>query len=166
VIVARIARAHGLDGGLLLAAETDQPEALFQTGRRLRVVGAPNGPAEVMLARARPHSGRWLVHMEGITDRTMAEGLRGARLTVPRSELPDLAEGGFLLHDLIGMSVVEHGTELGTVREVYDLPAGPMLSVEVGDRERMIPLDEALLEEVDLDAGAIHVTLPPGLLEI
>jgi len=166
VTVARIARAHGLDGGLLLDAETDQPEVLFQAGRRLRVVGASNGPAEVTLARARPHSGRWLVHMVDVTDRTTAEGLRGARLTVPRRDLPGLAEGAYLLHDLIGMSVVENGTALGTVREVYDLPAGPMLSVEVGDREQMIPLDDALLDEVDLDAGAIHVTLPRGLLEI
>lgn len=167
VIVARVARAHGLNGGLLLDSETDVPEALFQRGRRLRVVGAPSaGPAEVEVAEARPHSGRWLVRMEGIADRTSAEALRGASLTVPRSELPDLPEGAFLLHDLIGLTVVDGGVELGLVRDVYDLPAGPMLSVEVDGRERMIPLNDALIEEIDLNADAIHVTLPEGLLDI
>lgn len=166
VIVARVARAHGLNGGLLLDSETDVPEALFQRGRRLRVVGAPPGLTEVEVAEARPHSGRWLVRMEGVTDRTSAEALRGASLTVPRSELPDLPEGAFLLHDLIGLTVVDGGVELGLVREVYDLPAGPMLSVEVDGRERMIPLNDAIIDEIDLATEAIYVTLPEGLLDI
>lgn len=166
VIVARVARAHGIHGGLLLDAETDRPEALFQTGRRLRVVGASGGPSEVEIASARPHSGRWLVTVVGIGDRTTAEGLRGADLTVPRGELPDLDEDALLLHDLIGLTVVEDDRELGPIRDVYDMPQGPMLSVEVDGRERLIPCDEAFIELVDLESRTVRVRLPAGLLDI
>jgi 16S rRNA processing protein RimM len=166
VIVARVARAHGLNGGLLLDAETDAPEALFQTGRRLRVVGRGGGPDEIELATVQVHSGRWLVTATGIGDRTRAEQLRGAQLTVPRSELPDFPEDGILLHDLIGLRVVEGERELGSITDVYDMPQGPMLAVEVEGRERLIPYDEAFVELVDLEARVVVVDLPAGLLDI
>ena len=166
VIVARVARAHGLHGGLLLDAETDAPEALFQTGRRLRVVGRGGGPTEIELATAQFHSGRWLVTATGVADRTAAEGLKGAHLTIPRSELPEFPEDGILLHDLIGLKVVEGDTDLGTVSDVYDMPQGPMLAVDIEGRERLIPYDEAFVELVDPEAGVILVDLPVGLLDI
>jgi 16S rRNA processing protein RimM len=165
VIVARVARAHGLHGGLLLDSETDAPEALFQTGRRLRVVGR-GGPAEIELVTVQFHSGRWLVTVTGVADRTAAEQLRGAGLTVPRSELPEFPEDGILLYDLIGLKVVEGEREVGAITDVYDMPQGPMLAVEVEGRERLIPYDEAFVELVDLNAGIVVVDLPAGLLDI
>ncbi len=166
VIVARVARAHGIHGGLLLDAETDTPEALFQTGRRLRVVGSTGGPPEVELTTARFHSGRWLVTVAGVSDRAAAEALRGAHLTVPRSELPDFPEDGLLLHDLIGMRVVEDEKELGEIRDVYDMPQGPMLAVDIDGRERLIPYEDPFVTLVDVDAGTVVVDLPAGLLDI
>jgi len=167
VIVARIARAHGIHGALLLDAETDHPEALFREGQRFRVLsGPPGAPDSVRLTDARPHGGRWLVTLEGVADRTAAERLRGGDLAVPRSELPHMDEGGYLLRDLVGAALVEGGETLGTVRDVYDLPAGPMLSVDVEGRERLVPFDAGFVVSLDLEAGAIHVELPEGLLEI
>jgi len=166
VIVARVARAHGIHGGLLLDAETDAPEALFQTGRRLRVVGASGGPSEVELVSAQFHSGRWLVAVQGVDDRTTAELLRGASLTIPRAELPDFPDDGLLLHDLIGMMIVEGELELGVVRDVYDMPAGPMLAVEIDGRERFIPYDAQFVVEVDVAMSRVLVELPAGLLDL
>lgn len=164
VIVARIVRPHGIRGGLLLQAETDHAEALFEAGRRLQLVDSD--ARALTLETARPHSGRWLVEVREVADRTAAEGLRGARLGVPRDELPDLPQGGYLLHDLIGMSVCEAGATIGVIREVYDQPGAPLLALEVGGRERLIPFQADLVVELDLDAGEVHMTLPAGLLDI
>ena len=168
VIVARVARAHGMRGGLLLEAETDHAEALFRPGRRLRLVG--DTPARwletLTLETARPHSGRWLVTVPEVADRTAAESLRGAHLGVPREELPDLPDGGYLLHDLVGMSVREGGETIGTIREVYDQPGGPLLALDVAGRERLIPFQADFVVEMDIDARVLHMTLPAGLLDI
>ncbi|WP_420616099.1 ribosome maturation factor RimM [Candidatus Palauibacter sp.] len=186
VIVARIARPHGIRGGLLLEAETDHAEALFRAGRRFDLIeagadtwpaadaradtgapadGAPR-PRALTLETARPHGRRWLVEVREVADRTAAEKLRGARLGVPREELPDLSDGGYLLHDLIGMSVCEADMTIGVIREVYDQPGAPLLALEVGGRERLIPFEADLVVELDFEAGEIHMKLPAGLLDI
>lgn len=176
VIVARIARPHGIRGGLLLEAETDHAEALFRAGRRLDLfdaradTGAPPGgaprPRALTVESARLHGRRWLVEVREVADRTAAEKLRGARLGVPREELPDLPDGGYLLHDLIGMSVCEADVTIGVIREVYDQPGAPLLALDVGGRERLIPFEADLVVELDFEAGEVHMELPAGLLDI
>jgi 16S rRNA processing protein RimM len=115
---------------------------------------------------ARLHSGRWLVEVREVADRTAAEKLRGARLGVPREELPDLPDGGYLLHDLIGMSVCEADMTIGVIREVYDQPGAPLLALEVDGRERLVPFEAELVVELDFEAGEVHMKLPAGLLDI
>lgn len=170
VIVARIARPHGIRGGLLLEAETDHAEALFQAGRRLQLIDqgadAALPPPALTVETARLHGGRWLVEVREVADRTAAERLRGARLGVPREELPDLPDGGYLLHDLIGMSVCEEDTTIGVIREVYDQPGAPLLALDVDGRERLVPFDAELVVELDFEAGEVHMKLPAGLLDI
>ena len=167
VIVARIARAHGLGGGLILDAETDHAEALFHTGRRLQIIGGrPDVPPSLTLVSARPHSGRWLVVVEEVGDRGAADLLRGTAVAVSREELPDLDDGDYLLNDLIGLRVLERGETLGEIVDVLDMPAGPMLSVRVDGRDRLIPFDGAMVDSVDIAAGEVHVSLPPGLLDV
>jgi len=170
VIVARIARPHGIRGGLLLEAETDHAEALFRAGRRLQLIdtragGAPP-PRALTLETARLHGGRWLVEVREVTDRTVADGLRGARLAVPREELPELPDGGYLLHDLIGMSVCEGDTTIGVIREVYDQPGAPLLALDVDGRERLVPFEAELVVDLDFEAGEVRMKLPAGLLDI
>ena len=180
VIVARIARPHGIRGGLLLEAETDHAEALFQAGRRLRLIDAPPGATAqagdraagalqlraLTLETARLHGRRWLVEVREVADRTAAEGLRGARLGVPREELPELPDGGYLLHDLIGMSVCEADRTIGVVRDVYDQPGAPLLALDVDGHERLVPFEAELVVALDFEAREVHMKLPAGLLDI
>ncbi len=166
VVVARVARAHGIRGGLLLDAETDVAEKVFQVGRRLHLVGRDPEAATLTLQSARVHSGRWLVTVGGTTDRTAAERLRGAQLALPRDELPDLGEDDFLLGDLVGMSVVADDTSIGVVADVYENPGHPLLAVSVEGRERLIPFQSDLIQSLDLEGREIHMMLPQGLLDI
>lgn len=167
VIVARVARAHGIRGALLLEAETDHAEALFQPGQRLHVVHARETvPPTLTLSSARPHQDRWLVEVQEVADRTGAETCRGAQLAVDRADLPELPEGGYLLHDLIGMLVVDGEQPLGEVTDVYDQPGSPLLAVDVEGRERLVPFQPGLVERVDVAERRVYVTLPEGLLEI
>lgn len=168
VIVGRIARAHGLDGSLYLKPETDSPEALFVPGRVLKVQDPRPGCSPVLtVTEARPHGAGWLLRTEELEDRVAAEACAGHLISLPREELPELAPEEFFLHDLIGLRVVaEPRGELGQVTGVYDVPGGPLLSVSVGGKERLIPFRRETVVEVDLSGRELHVRLPEGLLEV
>ena len=168
VVVARVTRPHGIKGGLLLQSETDHAEELFTPGRVFQLLDPPTGqPAQLTLVEAAPHGAVWRVLTEEIADRTCAEAFRGVHLTVSHEELPQLSDGEYFLHDLVGLCVEDgEGRELGSVRGVYEGSADPLLAVMVEGRDRFIPFRREFVIDVDLEAGVLRVTLPPGLLDL
>jgi 16S rRNA processing protein RimM len=96
--------------------------------------------------------------LAGVTDRSQAEFLRGLEVVIPRSELPTLEPGEFYWSDLVGMSVRnEAGEALGTVGELLETGAHPVLVVRAGEVERLIPFVAPVLQEVRLAEGVIRV---------
>src|SRR5690625_4220681 len=81
VTVATIGRAHGLRGEVGLILHTDQPRTRLQPGTVLAVDGG-GGPTSLTVARTRIQQGRWYAAFEEIGDRSAAESLRGAELSL------------------------------------------------------------------------------------
>jgi len=169
VRVATVRRAHALQGELSVALTTDHPEHVFREGRLFRVSGGgPIGLAgQLTLARARPHSGGYILAFEEIADRTLAERYRGRHLSVRVEELAELGEGEYFFHDLIGLEVRGPGGErLGGVRGVYDTAAAPLLAVERDGREALVPIVREIVDEVDLEERVVRIRPPEGLLDL
>jgi 16S rRNA processing protein RimM len=151
---------------------TDDPERRFVPGARLLTSSSATSPDEVVVEHARWHSGRLLLHLVGVDDRTAAESLRGVLLQVevdPEETPTDPEE--FYDHQLIGLAVVDlDGTSVGSVVDVVH-GAQDLLVVEhapgrSGARRSLVPFVQVLVPEVDLDAGRLVVDLPSGLLDL
>lgn len=168
IFVARIARAHGLNGGLVLQVETDSPGLVFTPGTVLEVERArPGLPTRLTVREAHAHGRGWILRVEEVSDRTFAEQYAGAWLALPRGQLPELGEDEYFLHDLVGLEVVDEELgPIGKVEDVYDVPGGPLLAVRVEGRERLLPFRSETVAEVDLEAGTVRTRLPVGLLEV
>jgi 16S rRNA processing protein RimM len=83
---------------------------------------------------------------------------RGANLAVPRSALPEPEAGGFYVFQLVGLEVVEEGgRRLGTVTDVTPGVANDVLTLDSG---LSLPMHEACIREIDVDAG--RVVVAPG----
>jgi 16S rRNA processing protein RimM len=167
LVVGRIGKPHGIRGELTVEVRTDAPEIRFAPGSVLATDPARVGPLTV--AAARWHSGRLLLRVEGVADRTAAEALRGVVVSaeVPDDEVPDDPEE-FFDHQLRGLAVVTaDGAPLGVVDDVVHLPAQDLLSVRREDgRELLVPFVSEIVPEVDVEAGRVVVVPPPGLLEL
>jgi 16S rRNA processing protein RimM len=168
LVVGRISRPHGVRGELAVDVRTDDPELRLAAGAVLATDPAAAGPLTV--ARTRWHSGRLLVQFEGVEDRGEADQLRGVVLLVDSAELEDLADPDeFRDHQLIGLVVrTLSGDHVGEVTDV--LHYGQDLLVVTGSGERggaeiMIPFVSAIVPEVNLAAGELRVSPPPGLLD-
>ena len=159
VAIGRVVRAVGLkgfvgvggtDGGLARLGQV----VLERAGARRRLV----------VLEARPQGKVWAVLLEGISDRTAAEGLVGATVLAERDELGEAEEGSHYWADLEGLPVVTvGGARVGTVTGLYET-GGVDVLVVTGDRgEVLIPL--APYVEVDLEARRIVVDPPAGLLD-
>jgi len=135
------------------------PEARFARG-----FSAFTGCVEVQLAEIRHHSDGIVARIEGFNDRNQAEALKGARISLPRSDFPPTPEGEYYWVDLLGLEVVNRqGEHLGVVRDLLSTGPTSVLVMEYTETvdgqeqaaERMIPFVAAYVDDVDLKARRI-----------
>lgn len=88
-----------------------------------------------------------------VLDRTAAEAMRGAALTVARTELPPLAEGEYYHADLIDLPVVApEGAPVGRIVAVENFGAGDVIEVERPDgRTFMAPMRPEAVPDWDAE---------------
>jgi 16S rRNA processing protein RimM len=142
VQVGRVGKPHGLDGAFVVESASDDPER-FAPGVTLIVGGEPARVIESKRAGGRP------------VLRLDREVGRGAPIEVERSDLPPPEEGEYYAFQLIGLDVEEAGgARLGRVTEISSSPANDVLELDTG---LALPLVEACIRKVDLDAGRILV---------
>lgn len=101
-----------------------------------------------------------VVSFEGVTDRTKAEGLRGAKLMLAQDRLPGLMDDTYYHKDLIGLLVISSGGKsLGSVHAVYNFGAGELLEVKTPNNTlHMIPFTHDMVPEVDLEKGILRLS--------
>lgn len=167
LVVARVRRAHGLGGEVLVELLTGDPDEVFVEDRCFRIAGGRGeGPGRLSLAGVRRHKAGLLLRFQEISDRAGAEHLRGSELTLRADELRPLDEDEYFLHDLVGYSVVRSGGDrVGEVATSYETGAQLLLGVATGAGEVLIPFGRQLVTEVDREGRRIVIDPPPGLLE-
>lgn len=162
VVVGRIGRPHGLKGDVTVEVRTDEPELHFQEDE---VLLTENG--ELTVEYAWYHGKILCVKFVGFNDRSAAESLRNTILEIERDELerPDDPDE-YYDAQLIGLSVLDGGDSIGTVKEVIHTPVQDLLAVNTEAGEVLVPFVAEIVGEIDLAAKTIAVELPQGLLEV
>ncbi|PKI37759.1 hypothetical protein CRG98_041840 [Punica granatum] len=145
---------------------------------------------EIELVDGRGHPGQktWILKFEGIDTVDQAKQLIGSTLLVAKRDRPELDEGEFYTHDLVGMRVIHKETAevVGTVVSVYDSGANDLLHVQLDssartldgsgkskeeengapDRLIWVPFVEAIVPDIDVQRKEMFITPPKGLLEL
>ena len=189
VQVARIIRPRGIKGEVLAELFTDFPARLSSL-LKIYLRGAQGEPRLVGLQNFwvdRNHPEHGIFHFEGCASIDAAEKLRGLDVLLPFADRVKLPAGKYFVSDLIGCSVFENPKVetklsspacamedaprvLGTVRDVFFPGEGaagtPLLQVQTGTGELLVPLAEDICRRIDVAARRIDVTLPEGLSEL
>lgn len=159
---------HGLAGGIKVKALSGDPSGLLPA-RTLRLAGklqggGPEGRLYQVIA-ARRSGGCAVFSLEGVGSEEAAKELIGARVLVPRGDLPPLEEGEYFVAELVGCVVETAGAgRIGAVAEVIPGPAHDWLAIRRdGDGvEVLLPLVSEFVREVDTPGRRIVVTPPEG----
>lgn len=154
LVIGRVGGPYGIKGWVRLISYADPREAIFEYG----TFSSPRG--EMVLEQGRPHGKGLVAKFEGVEDRTTAESIRNVDLVIAKSDLPDLENGDYYWHDLVGLQVIgAEGVALGTVRELLATGAHDVLVVAGEDGQKhLIPfvMDE-IVQEVDLSSATMRV---------
>jgi 16S rRNA processing protein RimM len=152
---------------LKVAILTDDPQR-FGLLDRVFVGQEDESPVARAIEGFRLHKGRALLRLEGCTDRTAAEALRGYLVQIPSEESLPLEEGEYYEHQILGLEVwTASGEYLGELVEIIYTGANDVYVVEPSDangKDILVPALEDVVLDVDLDAGRLVVELPVGLL--
>jgi 16S rRNA processing protein RimM len=154
--IGRVVRAHGVRGALRVEPLTDFLDR-FQAGLRVLVENRVLTVASIEEA-----DGALLLRFHEIGDRSEAEKLAGAYLTLPLSQARSLPRDHFYHFELVGMRVLEASSEreLGRVAEVLTYPANDVLRVDGPRGELLVPMVKAVVRSVDKARKRILVDMP------
>jgi 16S rRNA processing protein RimM len=154
-----IARAHGIRGEVVVHTHDPDSEIIGE------VTEIWVGGVVRKIVEARSTTKGWLVLFEGVTTRNEADLLRGQPVEVDRQVLA-LDDDEVLLDDLIGCAVVlPDGKPWGTIASIEQGYGQDLLVIHDGAIERMLPLVDQFVTNIDLAAGVVTVDPPDGLPE-
>lgn len=167
--VGRLVKAHGLKGAFKVELYTDDPDARFVPGAVFTLQVPANSPwhrKEITLREFRWMNSHPVAFFEGVDDRTTADELVRAILWVEQDPAaPSNEEDAWYDHQLVGLEALRDGEVIGRVVRVDHLPAQDLLIVKTPAGEVMVPFVAAIVPSVDIAAGTVTLTPPPGLFE-
>ncbi len=159
VLVGVIVAPHGTKGQVKVDMHTLFPgrfaagETLFLDGHSYRVQHSVLQGGE-----------RVVVKLEGIDNRTEAEGLSNKSLTVPQERVPSLPQGEYYHFQIIGMGVhTVEGEYLGKIAEILSTGANDVYVVKGEGGQLLIPALDHVIKNVDVPKTSMVVDLPEGL---
>jgi 16S rRNA processing protein RimM len=167
--VGHITGAYGIRGGIRVAPYSMDADALLSI--KTWWLDKPS-LRPVQVRNAKYHSGDVTATLVDVTDREMAEALKGATVQVSRADFPELPEDEYYWTDLIGLDTVNlQGETLGKVTDMMHNGAQSILRItpvpdpnaapDAKAPERLVPFVDQYVKTVDLQARLI--TLDWGL---
>jgi len=162
LVVGFLRRPHGVKGEILMDIHTDFPERL-KTGMTV-FVGDEYQP--MVVASRRPHAAGMLVRLRGIKSPEDAGLYRNTRVYVPAADRPELPEGEYYHHQLIGLNVVtDDGRELGLLVDILETGANDVYLVrDTAGNEVLLPAIPPVILEIKLADRQMRVHLLDGLI--
>ena len=161
LLVGKLHRPHGVRGEMIMSVMTDFPERL----KPETLVYLGMGHEEVTIKSVRHHNRGMLISLEGYGAREEVDRLRNMEVFVRTDDRPQLPEGEYYLHQIIGLKVVtDEGQAIGVVADWLETGANGVFIVrdEEGS-EILLPDIKDVVLKIDLDSGQMIVHLLEGL---
>ncbi|EST52606.1 16S rRNA-processing protein RimM [Brevibacillus panacihumi W25] len=164
--VGKLVNTHGLRGEVRVISTSDFPDERFRKGSELYLFHSLlDQPLKLKVASRRAHKDFEIISFQGYGHINDIEKYKGGELKVPESDLMELEEDEFYIHELIGCEVVtDEGEELGAINEVLQTGANDVWVVKGNRGEVLLPYIDDCIKEVDIANKRVVCHLMEGLL--
>jgi 16S rRNA processing protein RimM len=155
VVMGRVVGPFAVKGWIKVQPFTQLPGGLLDYP--VWWLGREDGWTPRWLEDGAVHGKSVVAKLERCDEREAAAAMTGLEVAVPRSQLPQSAEGEYYWTDLVGLEVRNLQRQvLGRIVRLLETGANQVLVV-TGDRERLIPFVSAVVVTVDLAQGEMVV---------
>src|SRR6185295_15121137 len=166
VIIARAVRPRGLKGEIVAELLTDFPDR-FEDVEELVLVSPKGERTTKRLEDYWFQNDRVVLKVAGYDDVETAKELVGVEFAVPESERVPLPADHYYDWELEGCTVKVGADSIGTVNSVIKTGGAEILVVaDDSGKERLIPLADSIVVEIDTAGKTIEIDPPEGLLDL
>ena len=148
-----IVTTHGVRGEMKVLPWADGPDFLCEFDR-VRI-----GGKDYNVENCRVQKTCNLLKIEGVDTMEAAQAMRGKTVEIYRCDAP---EGLIFAAELMGMTVLCDGNEIGKITDVLDYPGNKVYVVK-GEKEYMIPAVKAFILDTDMEKEIMQVRLIEGM---
>ena len=161
LVIGKLRRPHGLAGEIFMELRTDFPERHVPGSQVF--LGDEHQPQKIHSRR--PHKDGILVKFEGYDSSESAGLLRNLWVFVRADDRPQLPDGEYYHHQLLGLTVVnESGLPLGEVVEILETGAHDVLVIiATSGKKILMPFVDSMVVEVELNQRLLRVRPVPGI---
>lgn len=159
--IATITQPHGLKGQFKLNCFLESPENLTHLSQFFDEQSRVLDLELVSIKSKMP-----IAALEGVTDRNGAEALKQMKIFACKSDFPEIDEGEFYSHQLIGLEVRKpDGQVIGEVLAHHNFGAGDILEVTFNNgQSEMMPFTDDVFPELNIEEGYVSF-VPPEYME-
>jgi 16S rRNA processing protein RimM len=164
--VGTVVGKYSFKGEVLVKTDSDNPEDY--TKLESIFVELSTGLVPFFIRKCQLHKSSLLrIDFEEVNSEQDADAILKKNLFLTLDLLPPLEGNKFYYHEVIGFSITQNGTQIGTILRIIE--QGLQALFEITDNqgaERLIPIHDDFILEVDRASRNITVQLPEGLLEL
>jgi len=172
LIVGLITSCHGINGQLKVKSLSDFEERFLKPGMRwLQKENEPPSEIKLISGFKQPGKESFIIKLQGINTRNLAEQLKEFKILVKANSLPKLQKEEFHLLELINLQVKTFEKDkLKIIGKVINLEneKNNLLVIELFTNQKkvLIPFVKEIVPLVDIKNNFLIINPPKGLLEL
>lgn len=161
-----ITKSHGLDGNVQAIFDVEDPE--YYDNLEAVFLEIKNTLVPFFIEKINfMDANKYIIKFEEIEDKDDAAALKGCKLFLPITALPQLEEDSYYFHDLINFRVFDElKGEIGVVQEFVESGPQLIMMVRFEEKEILIPYHDDFIVEVNQEEKFIKMNLPNGLVDL
>ena len=156
VLIGKIVNAHGIKGDVKVKSFTMNPADVCSYTPLLK---SDDSELKIKL-RSAGNSDVIIAHIDGVNDRTTAEGLKGTEIFTLKSSIIDEDSDEILLSDLIGFKILNNNSkEIGEVVDILNYGAGDILEIQLYGRGKtaLLSYNENSIIDQNNEQGTLKI---------
>jgi 16S rRNA processing protein RimM len=160
-----VLKPHGLKGAISIQLDVDDPAQYH--GMESVIVKIGENLVPFFISSLQISGDKGIMQLEEIRNIEEATKLKSCPLMLPIEVLPELEEGKFYFHEVIGYQVVdEQYGPLGVIENIFSGGNQDLISMRYKNTEVLIPIANDIVLNANHVTKQMMVKLPEGLLEI